>query len=283
MLAAIFEVPVATVLMVWAGLATPQSLIEKRPYIIVACFVIGAVLTPPDVVSQIMLAIQRCHDFNASGWWSIFSIVPLLEVRRVKPSLLLRQDVPAGAGVDWLKWGVTLAVGAALVGVGIGAGIFVLLGVIVADRGLVPFRRLARNVEGAARDRDLSHRVPVPEAPVWAFFRDGDATALRHALGQAPEYSYTAELALHLNHLVARSEALGHESQLASLLPRLQAECSVPMPFEDLKAALTRAQDRWEQQVEEQSTLASLGRELAFQGYPDSFDAARKLGRNFAA
>lgn len=43
---------------------------------------------------------------------------------------------------------------------------------------------------------DLSHRVPVPEAPVWAFFRDGDAAALRHALGQAPEYSYTAELAL---------------------------------------------------------------------------------------
>jgi len=126
---------------------------------------------------------------------------------------------------------------------------------------------------------DLSHRVPVPEAPVWAFFRDGDAAALRHALGQAPEYSYTAELALHLNHLVARSEAFGNEAQLASLLPRLQAECGVPMPFGDLKAALTRAQDRWEQTVEEQDTLASLGRELAFQGYPDSFDAARKLGR----
>jgi ATP-dependent RNA helicase SUPV3L1/SUV3 len=126
---------------------------------------------------------------------------------------------------------------------------------------------------------DLSHRVPVPEAPIWAFFRDGDPGALRHALGQAPEYSFTAELALHLNHLVSRSEALGHESQLASLLPRLQAECSVPMPFEDLKAALTRAQDRWEQQVEEQDALTSLGRELAFQGYPDSFDAARKLGR----
>ena len=121
--------------------------------------------------------------------------------------------------------------------------------------------------------------MPVPEGPVWAFFRDGDAAALRHNLGQAPKYSYTAELTLHLNHLVARSEAMGDSAQLASLLPRLQAECSVPMPYEDLKAALTRAQDRWEQQVEEQSTLASLGRELAFQGYPDSFDTARKLGR----
>ncbi|CAM4007331.1 helicase-related protein [Roseateles saccharophilus] len=126
---------------------------------------------------------------------------------------------------------------------------------------------------------DLSHRVPVPEEPVWAFFRDGDAAALRHTLGQAPEYSFKAELALHLNHLIARSEAMGHASQLASLLPRLQAECGVPMPFDDLKAALTRAQDRWEQQVEEQDALTSLGRELAFQGYPDSFDAARKLGR----
>lgn len=72
---------------------------------------------------------------------------------------------------------------------------------------------------------------------------------------------------------------MGDSAQLASLLPRLQAECGVPMSFGDLKTALTRAQDRWEQQVEEQSTLASLGRELAFQGYPDSFDAARKLGR----
>jgi putative ABC transport system permease protein len=48
---------------------------------------------------------------------ALFSIVPLLEVRLVKPSLLLRQDVPAGGGIDWLKWGVTGAVGAALVGV----------------------------------------------------------------------------------------------------------------------------------------------------------------------
>ena len=65
-------------------------------------------------------------------------------------------------------------------------------------------------------------------------------------------------------------------SQIAALLPRLQAECGVPMPFDELKAALTRAQGRWEQQVEEQDALASLGRELAFQGYPDSFDAARR-------
>jgi putative ABC transport system permease protein len=47
----------------------------------------------------------------------LFSVVPLLEVRNVKPSLLLRQDIPPGVGVDWFKWSVTGAVAAALVGV----------------------------------------------------------------------------------------------------------------------------------------------------------------------
>jgi putative ABC transport system permease protein len=47
----------------------------------------------------------------------LFSLVPLLEVRHVKPSLLLRHDVPRPAGFDWLKWSVTAAVAAALVAV----------------------------------------------------------------------------------------------------------------------------------------------------------------------
>jgi putative ABC transport system permease protein len=47
----------------------------------------------------------------------LFSLVPLLEVRRVKPSLLLRQDIPPLPQFDWLKWMVTAAVAAALVGV----------------------------------------------------------------------------------------------------------------------------------------------------------------------
>jgi putative ABC transport system permease protein len=47
----------------------------------------------------------------------LFSFVPLLEVRHVKPSLLLRQDIPHPAGIDWLKWGVAAAVAAALVAV----------------------------------------------------------------------------------------------------------------------------------------------------------------------
>ena len=52
-----FEVPVATVLMVKMGVTTPSSLSEKRPYIIVSAFVVGMLLTPPDIFSQTMLAL----------------------------------------------------------------------------------------------------------------------------------------------------------------------------------------------------------------------------------
>jgi putative ABC transport system permease protein len=47
----------------------------------------------------------------------LFSVVPLLEVRQVKPSLLLRNDLPRLGRIDWVKWGVTSAVAASLVGV----------------------------------------------------------------------------------------------------------------------------------------------------------------------
>ena len=47
----------------------------------------------------------------------LFSLVPLLEIRNVKPSLLLRHDIPASGGIDWVKWGTIVSVGAALVAV----------------------------------------------------------------------------------------------------------------------------------------------------------------------
>ena len=52
-----FEIPIATLVMVWSGATTIPDLKRKRPYVIVACFVVGMLLTPPDVVSQILLAI----------------------------------------------------------------------------------------------------------------------------------------------------------------------------------------------------------------------------------
>ncbi len=52
-----FEIPIATFILISAGVSTPQSLAEKRPYIIVGCFVLGMLLTPPDVISQLLLAL----------------------------------------------------------------------------------------------------------------------------------------------------------------------------------------------------------------------------------
>lgn len=52
-----FEVPVATVLIVWAGLTTPEKLTKARPYVFLGAFVIGMFLTPPDVISQTLLAV----------------------------------------------------------------------------------------------------------------------------------------------------------------------------------------------------------------------------------
>lgn len=52
-----FQIPVATVLMIAVGITSTESLISKRPYIVVGCFVIGMLLTPPDVISQSLLAI----------------------------------------------------------------------------------------------------------------------------------------------------------------------------------------------------------------------------------
>jgi sec-independent protein translocase protein TatC len=52
-----FEVPVAVVLLMWTGVVSSETLRGKRPYIIVAAFVIGMELTPPDIISQTLLAV----------------------------------------------------------------------------------------------------------------------------------------------------------------------------------------------------------------------------------
>ncbi|MDP5142241.1 twin-arginine translocase subunit TatC [Rheinheimera baltica] len=52
-----FEIPVAILLMVWTGVSTREGLAEKRPYIVVGAFILGMLLTPPDVLSQTLLAV----------------------------------------------------------------------------------------------------------------------------------------------------------------------------------------------------------------------------------
>jgi sec-independent protein translocase protein TatC len=70
---AAFEVPVVTVLLVWTGMVTQDGLRRKRPYIIVAAFVVGMLLTPPDIISQTLLAVPVWILFELgvvfSGWF----------------------------------------------------------------------------------------------------------------------------------------------------------------------------------------------------------------------
>jgi sec-independent protein translocase protein TatC len=60
-----FEIPIAAVLLIWTGITTPEALAGKRAYIIVGCFVFGMLLTPPDIISQSLLAIPM---------WLLFEI-----------------------------------------------------------------------------------------------------------------------------------------------------------------------------------------------------------------
>lgn len=60
-----FEIPIAVVLLVWTGASSVESLTSKRHYIVVGCFVFGMLLTPPDVISQVLLALPM---------WLLFEI-----------------------------------------------------------------------------------------------------------------------------------------------------------------------------------------------------------------
>ena len=69
-----FEVPIFTIVLVWTGLTTPKSLAEKRPYIIVGAFIIGMFLTPPDAISQTLLAVPIWLLFEIGLIFSKFFI-----------------------------------------------------------------------------------------------------------------------------------------------------------------------------------------------------------------
>lgn len=80
-----FEVPIFTIVMVWTGLVTPSQLAEQRPYVVVGAFIIGMLLTPPDAISQTLLAIPM---------WLLFEVGLLfsrLFVRNADDDSELRQ------------------------------------------------------------------------------------------------------------------------------------------------------------------------------------------------
>jgi len=65
-----FEVPVATILLVAIGATTPDDLAKKRPYFIVCAFIVGMFLTPPDVISQTLLAVPMWLLFEVGIFFS---------------------------------------------------------------------------------------------------------------------------------------------------------------------------------------------------------------------
>ena len=71
-----FEIPIAVVILSWMGVVEPDNLAKKRPYVFVLCFVLGMLLTPPDIISQTLLAIPM---------WLLFEI-GILFGRLVKPA-----------------------------------------------------------------------------------------------------------------------------------------------------------------------------------------------------
>jgi sec-independent protein translocase protein TatC len=78
-----FEVPVATVLLIWSGFASVETLKKNRPYVIVAAFVMGMLLTPPDVISQALLALPI---------WVLFEIGLFFSQRLPTNTETLSQD-----------------------------------------------------------------------------------------------------------------------------------------------------------------------------------------------
>ncbi|WP_428241367.1 twin-arginine translocase subunit TatC [Gynuella sp.] len=68
-----FEIPIATFLMVWAGIVEIESLRKKRPYIFVGCFAVGMLVTPPDIFSQTILAVPMWLLFEIGLIFSRFA------------------------------------------------------------------------------------------------------------------------------------------------------------------------------------------------------------------
>jgi sec-independent protein translocase protein TatC len=70
-----FEIPIVVIVLVRMGLVTVEKLREARPYVIVGAFVVAAVVTPPDVLSQFLLAVPMCLLYEAGVFLSRFVAV----------------------------------------------------------------------------------------------------------------------------------------------------------------------------------------------------------------
>jgi sec-independent protein translocase protein TatC len=81
-----FEVPVVVIVLVRVGLVSIEKLKEVRPYVIVGAFIVGAVFTPPDVISQLMLAIPLCILYELGIFVARFvGTAPKREMQEASP------------------------------------------------------------------------------------------------------------------------------------------------------------------------------------------------------
>jgi sec-independent protein translocase protein TatC len=87
-----FEVPIATILLVAVGMTTPKKLAEKRPYVIVAAFVIGMLLTPPDVISQVLLAFPMWLLFEAGVLASAYIFADRLKKQEEEEAAMAAEE-----------------------------------------------------------------------------------------------------------------------------------------------------------------------------------------------
>jgi sec-independent protein translocase protein TatC len=104
-----FEIPIATILLVAIGAVTPEGLAQKRPYVIVGAFVVGMFLTPPDMISQTLLAVPM---------WLLFELGVLLSRVLLKGRLAenLDSEEPPPAGSAPKPRPVTPSTGGGAVG-----------------------------------------------------------------------------------------------------------------------------------------------------------------------
>ena len=79
-----FEMPIATILLISTGTTTAEKLATKRPYVIVGAFVVGMILTPPDVISQILLAVPMWLLFELGLFLSKFFDLRITEAANAR-------------------------------------------------------------------------------------------------------------------------------------------------------------------------------------------------------
>ncbi|MBI2380244.1 MAG: twin-arginine translocase subunit TatC [Gammaproteobacteria bacterium] len=88
----VFEIPIATVLLAWSGIVSVKAMVESRRYIIVGCFVVGMILSPPEVLSQIMISLPM---------WILFELGVLCA--RLGPGAKAETDDETAAASDETK------------------------------------------------------------------------------------------------------------------------------------------------------------------------------------